>query len=107
MSNYRRLISYIYAYEGQVKGKNIGFVKLESRGGQCKLSVNVKKVYVGGSDLGVYLLAPGKEICLGSIFIRSGAGEFRTVVNVDNAADSGVGMDYCYGLTIHEPSCQL
>ena len=104
MSNYRRLISYIYAYEGQVKGKNIGFVKLESRGGQCKLSVNVKKVYVGGSDLGVYLLAPGKEICLGSIFIRSGAGEFRTVVNVDNAADSGVGMDYCYGLTIHEPS---
>lgn len=104
MSNYRRLISYIYAYEGQVKGKNIGFVKLESRGGQCKLSVNVKKVYVGGSDLGVYLLAPGKEICLGSIFIRSGAGEFRTVVSVDNAADSGVGMDYCYGLTIHEPS---
>ena len=37
MSNYRRLISYIYAYEGEVKGKNIGFVKLESRGGQCKL----------------------------------------------------------------------
>ena len=36
MSNYRRLISYIYAYEGEVKGKNIGFVKLESRGGQCQ-----------------------------------------------------------------------
>ena len=104
MSNYRRLISYIYAYEGEVKGKNIGFVKLESRGGQCKLSVNVKKVYVGGSDLGVYLLAPGREISLGNIFIRSGAGEFRAVIPVENVGDSGIGMDSCYGLSIHEPS---
>lgn len=103
MTNYRRLISYIYAYEGDVKGKNIGFAKLESRNGQCKLSVNVKKVYVGSSDLGVYLLAPGKEIPLGSIFIRGGSGEFRAVVSVENAADSGSGLDRCYGLTIHEP----
>ena len=102
MTNYRRLISYIYAYEGEVKGKNIGFAKLESRNGQCKLSVNVKKVYVGSSDLGVYLLAPGKEILLGKIFIRGGSGEFRAVVSVENAADSGYSMDHCYGLTIHE-----
>ncbi len=74
MANYRRLISYIYAYEGDIKGKNIGFVKLESRNGQCRLSINVKKVYVGGSDLGVYLLSPGKEINLGTIFVRGGAG---------------------------------
>lgn len=102
MTNYRRLISYIYAYEGEVKGRNIGFAKLESRNGQCKLSVNVKKVYVGGSDLGVYLLAPGREIFLGSIFIRGGTGEFRAAVAVDNAADSGCSMEHCYGLTIHE-----
>ena len=52
MVNYRRLISYIYAYEGSAKGKNIGFAKLETRSGQCRLNVNVKKVYSGGSDLG-------------------------------------------------------
>ena len=68
MTNYRRLISYIYAYEGEVKGKNIGFAKLESRNGQCKLSVNVKKVYVGSSDLGVYLLAPGKMCIRDSLY---------------------------------------
>ena len=51
MVNYRRLISYIYAYEGSAKGKNIGFAKLETRSGQCRLNVNVKKVYSGGSDL--------------------------------------------------------
>lgn len=102
MANYRRLISYIYAYEGEIKGKNIGFVKLESRNGQCRLSVNVKKVYVGSSDLGVYLMAPGGEICLGTIFIRSGAGEFNTTVSVENVADSGARLEDCYGLTVHE-----
>ena len=28
MANYRRLISYIYAYEGGTKGKNVGFAKI-------------------------------------------------------------------------------
>ena len=102
MASYRRLISYIYAYEGKTKGKNIGFAKLESRNGQCKISVNVKKVYVGGSDLGVYLLSPEKEIYLGNIFIRGGAGEYRTSVALENVAESGISMERCYGLSIHE-----
>ena len=56
MSDYRRLISYIYEYEGKEKGKNVGFVKLEARNGQCRLHVNVKRMYVGGNSIGVYLL---------------------------------------------------
>ena len=102
MVNYRRLISYIYAYEGSVKGKNIGFAKLETRSGQCRLNVNVKKVYSGGGDLGVYLLAPDKEIFLGNIFIHNGAGEFRAVVSLENIGGSGCAMEVCYGLSIHE-----
>ena len=47
MSNYRRLISYIYAYEGGIKGKNIGFAKIEVRNGQCRIHVNVKKNFSG------------------------------------------------------------
>lgn len=101
MSNYRRLISYIYAYEGGIKGKNIGFAKIEARNGQCKISVNVKKVYVGSSDMGVYLLTGETEIMLGKIFIRNGSGEFRTSVLVTNVENSGRTMDQCYGLTIH------
>lgn len=102
MSNYRRLISYIYAYEGGIKGKNIGFAKIETRGSQCKITVNVKKVYVGGNDIGVYLLAGEKEILLGNIFIRGGSGEFRTVVTVSDVEHSGIPMDQCYGLTVHD-----
>ena len=54
MSDYRRLISYIYAYEGGVKGKNIGYAKVEIRGGQCRIQVNVKRVFVGSNETGDY-----------------------------------------------------
>ena len=37
MANYRRLISYIYAYEGGTKGKNVGFAKIENRKDQCRI----------------------------------------------------------------------
>ena len=102
MSDYRRLISYIYAYEGGIKGKNIGFAKIDMRGPQCRIQVNVKKVYVGSSDIGVYLLYTGGELLLGRIFIRGGAGEFRTQVQSENVDDSGIRMEDCYGLTIHD-----
>ncbi len=102
MSNYRRLISYIYAYEGGVKGKNIGYAKIEVRGDQCRIQVNVKKVYVGSNDIGVYLLSPGAEIMLGKIFIRGGAGEFRVSVNAQNVEGSSYSMEQCYGLTVHD-----
>lgn len=104
MSNYRRLISYIYAYEGGIKGKNVGFAKLEVRNGQCKIQVNVRNVYIGSQDTGVYLLSGSEEILVGRIFIRNGAGEFRAVVGVTNVAGSGHGIDQCYGLTVHNLS---
>lgn len=104
MSNYRRLISYIYAYEGGIKGKNVGFAKLEVRNGQCKIQVNVRNVYIGSQDTGVYLLTGTEEILVGRIFIRNGAGEFRALVAVGNIAGSGHTIDQCYGLTVHNLS---
>ncbi len=101
MTNYRRLISYIYAYEGGIKGKNVGFAKLEVRNGQCKIQVNVRNVFIGSQDTGVYLLSGTEEILVGKIFIRNGAGEFRAMVSVNNVAGSGQTIDQCYGLTVH------
>lgn len=103
MSDYRRLISYIYEYEGKEKGKNVGFVKLEARNGQCRLNLSVKKVYVGGNAIGVYLLGKsGRETFLGNIFIRNGSGEFRATVDAANVESSGNGLDTYYGLTVHD-----
>ncbi len=101
MANYRRLISYIYEYEDGVKGNNTGFAKLESRSGQCKIQVNVKKVYMGNQDYVVYLLAESGEVPLGKIFLRNGAGDFRGMVSSGNVAGSGLPLESFYGLTLH------
>ena len=102
MSVYHRLISYIYAYEGGIKGKNTGFAKLETRGTSCRIQVSVRRVFAGGSPIGVYLLAGQDEIRIGTLFVRGGNGEFRTVVNCENIEGSGCNMEECCGLTLHE-----
>jgi hypothetical protein len=103
MSDYRRLISYIYAYESGKKTNNTGYAKVEIRTGQCRLYVNVKNIYVGENNLDVYLLTPAEEISLGRIHVRGGIGEFRTSVDVNDICKSGHTIKECYGLTIHEP----
>ena len=102
MSAYHRLISYIYAYEGGIKGKNTGFAKLETRGNSCRIQVSVRRVFAGGSPIGVYLLAGQEEIRIGTLFVRGGNGEFRAVVNCENIEGSGCNMEECCGLTLHE-----
>ena len=102
MSAYHRLISYIDAYEGGIKGKNTGFAKLETRGTSCRIQVSVRRVFAGGSPIGVYLLAGQEEIRIGTLFVRGGNGEFRAVVNCENNEGSGCNMEECCGLTLHE-----
>ena len=102
MSAYHRLISYIYAYEGGIKGKNTGFAKWETRGPSCRIQVSVRRVFAGGSPIGVYLLAGQEEIRIGTLFVRGGNGEFRAVVNCENIEGSGCNMEECCGLTLHE-----
>ncbi|MFR4169355.1 MAG: hypothetical protein ACLT1D_16865, partial [[Clostridium] symbiosum] len=102
MSNYQRLISYIYTYEGGIRGKNIGFAKLETRGSQCRITVNVKKIFVGGNPVGVYLLSGQDEVKIGTLFARNGAGEFRTMVNSADVENSGHSLEEFYGLSVHD-----
>ncbi len=101
MTEFKRLISYLYEYEGKVKGKNVGFVKLETRNG-CKLNVSIRKLYLGSGNLGVYLLSARREIFLGNLILRNGGGEFRTTLQAADVEQSGDSIEDCYGLTIHE-----
>lgn len=84
------------------RGKTSALPRLICVACSAGIQVNVKKVYVGSSDVGVYLLHSGGELLLGRIFIRSGAGEYRTQVQSENVDGSGLCMEDCYGLTIHD-----
>lgn len=98
MSDYRRLISYIYEYEGKEKGKNVGFVKLEARNGQCRLNLSVKKVYMGSSAIGVFLLSKaGTEVFLGNIFIQAAELESSGLRWMQKSGGKRRGTGYYYG----------
>ena len=42
MSDYSRFVSYMYLYENGLKTMNAGFVKVESRNGQCRIGLSLK-----------------------------------------------------------------
>ncbi len=102
MSAYHRLISYIYPYEGGIKGKNTGFAKLETR----ELPAGFKSasaVSLRAAARSAYTFWQGQEeIRIGTLFVRGGNGEFRAVVNCENIEGSGCNMEECCGLTLHE-----
>ncbi len=103
MAEYRRFISYIYAYEGDMKTKNVGFAKIEARGGQCRISISIKGAYeCSGRELllygygcfrGEFLLIP-----LGNIPVKNGTGEAVFGKKEDDLGGSGFGLDFVRGL---------
>lgn len=44
MNQYERIVSYIYQYRGEEKGANVGYAKVEKRGKQCRISVQMRAV---------------------------------------------------------------
>lgn len=55
MSDYSRFVSYMYLYENGLKTMNAGFVKVESRNGQCRIGLSLKNVYTGLERCQVYM----------------------------------------------------
>lgn len=42
MKQYRRMICYLYEYIGGEKGQNVGYVRLEQRGEQCRVQLQMR-----------------------------------------------------------------
>ena len=47
MSDYKRLVAYIYAYQKEQKGNNVGFAKIEARNGECRIGIHLRGIYTG------------------------------------------------------------
>ena len=89
MADYKRLVSYIYAYPGGVRDKNVGFAKAEVRNGQFKLTVSVKGVYTDTPELfGVYVMVDGKKhqpggftlLKTGTVMVNQGIGQYQYIL---------------------------
>ena len=109
MADYKRLVSYIYAYPGGVRDKNVGFAKAEVRNGQFKLTVSVKGVYTDTPELfGVYVMVDGKKhqpggftlLKTGTVMINQGIGQYQDLFNPMNINQSGYTFEAISGIAL-------
>ena len=109
MADYKRLVSYIYAYPGGVRDKNVGFAKAEVRNGQFKLTVSVKGVYTDTPELfGVYVMVDGKKhqpggftlLKTGTVMINHGIGQYQDLFNPMNINQSGYTFEDISGIAL-------
>lgn len=109
MADYKRLISYIYAYPGGVRDKNVGFAKAEVRNGQFKLTVSVKGVYTDTPELfGVYVMVDGKKhqpggftlLKTGTVMVNQGIGQYQDLFNPMNINQSGYTFEDISGIAL-------
>ena len=109
MSDYKRLVSYIYSYPGGVRDKNVGFAKAEVRGGQFKLSVSLKGVYTDAPEnFGIYLMVerdPESEgrfmlLLLGNVIVNGGMGQYADLLNPENIRQSGYSFSDISGIAV-------
>lgn len=109
MADYKRLVSYIYAYPGGVRDKNVGFAKAEVRNGQFKLTVSVKGIYTDTPELfGVYVMVDGKKhqpggftlLKTGTVMVNQGIGQYQDLFNPMNINQSGYTFEDISGIAL-------
>ena len=109
MADYKSLVSYIYAYPGGVRDKNVGFAKAEVRNGQFKLTVSVKGVYTDTPELfGVYVMVDGKKhqpggftlLKTGTVMVNQGIGQYQDLFNPMNINQSGYTFEDISGIAL-------
>lgn len=107
MGEYKRLVSYIYSYERGIKSRNVGFAKIESRNGICKVNISIRnadELVKSGSDnqLEVYFFYRFgnrvKKILLEKMSIHNGMGVAKLRMNSDNIGNHQVGIDDIAGM---------
>ncbi len=104
MSGYRRFVSYIYGYDQGEKKENTGFVKVNARGGECKIWVHMRGFYARGQKpYRVYAFTQRRDRLegqyLGELESRNGALEWSGVTDTESL-NGGFGLEESRGIFI-------
>ncbi len=104
MSEFHRMITYLYLYEQGTKSRNVGFAKIERRDQRCLLEIHMKNTGCSLSPVPVYFYMQKEDllagISLGNFSLTRGSGDFKTVLETKNFKDSGYNIDDVKGIYI-------
>lgn len=104
MADYKRLVSYMYQYENGVKKKNVGFVRVEAKSGQCKITLHMQLLFQNDSIFPTYLIQRGDNnmdlIYLGDTILKNQVMDSKLDADESNVMNSGYGLSDMGGLLL-------
>lgn len=100
MSSYRRFVTYLFQYQNGIKGKNCGFSKVEIRGNDGRIQIQVKGIT--DADYEVYLFVQEEEeiagIRIGGLTVRGQSGAIVLPVHSDAVGGTSRNIDEIRGI---------
>lgn len=107
MAEYRRFISYMYLYENGRKTINSGFVRVESRNGQCRLSIHMSGIYHSeAKKYQIYMLIRVSGdyigIAIGDLLVQKQTGDMELTMDSDHLMGTTYDLDRVAGMVLLE-----
>ena len=108
MAGMKRFVTYIYAYEEEKKGSNVGFARIEIRGQDARIEIHLRGVSAASAACRVYLFqreaSGGKEatgvtgVLVGEMKLANGSGDGAVVLKGGRVGASPYGITEMEGL---------
>ncbi len=102
MAVFKRIVSYVYSYDGEIKRNNIGFARLEQRGSVWKMMVNLRcgldtsaSIYIFCRKSGEIFAAP-----IGEISFQGGNGIFKSETSAPEIFGTTLTIDDLNGMLV-------
>lgn len=92
MNQYRRIVSYLYQYLNGEKGQNIGYARLEQKGRQCRVTVQMRAIETSFMpEAWLFKQEPSaiEYVSIGRLMAHSGSLQVKTVTNAEDVCSSG------------------
>ena len=112
MSDYRRFVAYLYEYQNDAKGENRGFVKVDSRGSVCQISLQISAFSLPDkTSIKVYGFVRRdthlQGIYLGEMFSQKGLVTGKLLTNPSSMGGSGCNLNSLGGLLVYSDTGKI
>ena len=104
MGRYERMICYLYEYQDGHKGANVGYVKLEKRGEQCRVLIQMRRADLATLPQAALFQQEKTGVLLipiGGMRDNNGSMKGQYEGNVDNLAGTGLSLDDVHGVLVY------
>lgn len=104
LTDYKRMVSYMYQYENGVKGKNVGYARIEVKNGQLKITLHMQLLGQLDSIFPTYLIQRSDNdmelIYLGDSVLKNQVIDSKHITDEDNIMGTGLKLSDMEGMLI-------